>query len=177
MWPLSHDRGYTLVELIVVMTLIALVASFAVPQIGSFLYDDQLKTTVRKLVGLVHQSAQMARQHQTPFVLIYKPDERLFVMEPDEQSSSGTREIIVNEENRLHLDDTVTVREVWSWFGGTSSNRGMGIRFNKNGYIEPTIIHLGKEDGQEMSVILTPFLGSVKIVDGYAPHETASLFQ
>jgi len=173
----SCDRGFTLIELIVVMALVALIASFAVPQIGNFLYADQLKMTVRKLVGLVHRSARMAQQHQVPFVLTYHPGERLFVVEPEKQPPSGGSEIAVTQKDRLRLADTVEVRDVWSWFGGMYTGNGMTIRFNKNGYVEPTIMHLRKEDGQEMSVILTPFLGKVKIVDGYASPETAVLFQ
>ncbi|MCL2341010.1 MAG: prepilin-type N-terminal cleavage/methylation domain-containing protein [Proteobacteria bacterium] len=173
----GRDRGFTLVELIVVMALMALIASFAVPQIGNFLYADQLKTTVRKLVGLIHHSAQMAQRRQIPFVLTYRSGERLFVAEPAEQPQPEQRANVVNREDRLTLPDTVAVRDLWSWFGGMQANEVMAIRFSKNGYVEPTIIHLRREDGQEMSVVLTPFLGKVKIVDGYAPPETPTLFQ
>ncbi|MCL2790587.1 MAG: type II secretion system GspH family protein [Desulfobulbus sp.] len=173
----AHDKGFTLIELLVMMALIAVIASFAVPQIGNFLYADQLKMTVRKLVGLVHRSAQKAQQYQIPFVLTYKPGERLFVVEPEERSLAGKREVAVNREDHLYLADTVTVQDVWTWFGGMYASDGVGIRFSKNGYVEPTIIHLRREDGEAMSVILTPFLGKVKIVDGYAPSETAALFQ
>ena len=67
-----NSRAFTLLELIVVMALIALITSFAVPQIASFLYADQLKVTVRKLVGLIHQSSQLALRHQAPYLLRYQ---------------------------------------------------------------------------------------------------------
>ncbi|MCL1980993.1 MAG: prepilin-type N-terminal cleavage/methylation domain-containing protein [Proteobacteria bacterium] len=81
----NNRGGFTLVELLVVMVLIAVIASFAVPRFGSFIYADQLKMTVRKLVGLIHRSAQMARQDQIPYLLTYKPGERIFVAKAEEQ--------------------------------------------------------------------------------------------
>ncbi|MDR2548860.1 MAG: prepilin-type N-terminal cleavage/methylation domain-containing protein [Desulfobulbus sp.] len=173
----ANRRGFTLVELLVVMVLMGVIASFAVPRIGGFIYADRLKTTVRKLVGLIHRSAQMARQDQMPYLLTYKPGERLFVAAPEEPARGEKKDAAVGREERLTLADTVAVRDVWSWFGGLQAGDTMGIRFNKNGYVEPTIIHLRQEDGQEMSVILTPFLGKVKVEEGYAPPETQALFQ
>ncbi|MCL1980992.1 MAG: hypothetical protein FWG62_07965 [Proteobacteria bacterium] len=84
---------------------------------------------------------------------------------------------MVSREERLTMADTVMVQDVWSWFGGPQAGDAISIRFNKNGYVEPTIIHLRQEDGREMSVILTPFLGKVKVEEGYAPPETKALFQ
>jgi len=169
------DRAFTLIELIVVMALMALVASFAVPRIGDFFYADQLKVTVRKLVGLIHRSSQLAQRQQIPYVLTYRPDERAFVAAPEERA--GRRETDGGAEERLRLADTVTLRDLWSWYGGVQAGEGAVIRFNKNGYVEPTVIHLRTDGDEEMSVILTPFLGKVKIVDGYVLPETETVFQ
>ncbi|WP_028318824.1 pilus assembly FimT family protein [Desulfobulbus elongatus] len=171
----SNDRAFTLIELIVVMALMALIASFAMPRIGDFFYADQLKVTVRKLVGLIHRSSQLAQRHQLPYVLAYRPGERLFVARPEERAGAGATD--TPREDRLSLAGTVTVRDLWSWYGGLHDEEAVVIRFNKNGYVEPTVIHLREEDGQEMSVILTPFLGKVKVVDGYVLPETEALFQ
>jgi general secretion pathway protein H len=54
-----NDRAFTLLELIVVMVLIALTTSLAIPQIANFLYTDQLKASVRKLVGLLQSAFMM----------------------------------------------------------------------------------------------------------------------
>lgn len=169
-------RAFTLVELIVVMALIGLTASFAVPRIASFLYADQLKVTVRKLVGLIHRSSQLAQQQQAPYLLTYKRQEHAFIVGP-ETVAARKKEEIEKKENRLQLADSVTVRDLWSWYGGPRSSEEVVIRFNKNGYIEPTIMHLRKDDGQEISVVLSPFLGKVRIVDGYVLPDKEALFQ
>jgi len=169
-------RAFTLVELIVVMALIGLTASFAVPQIASFLYADQLKVSVRKLVGLIHRSSQLAQQQQIPYLLTYKHQERAFIVGP-ETIAAKKKDEIEKKENRMQLAEAVAVRDLWSWYGGPRSSEEVVIRFNKNGYVEPTIMHLRKDDGQEISVVLSPFLGKVRIVDGYVLPEKEALFQ
>jgi prepilin-type N-terminal cleavage/methylation domain-containing protein len=171
---LLDSRAFTLLELIVVMALIALIASFSVPQIANFLYADQLKVSVRKLVGLIHQSSQLAQRHQAPYLLTYQQKERTFTVGPEKIEEQEQAE---KKENRLQLADSVTVRDLWSWYGGARSSGELVIRFNTNGYVEPTIIHLRKDDGQEISVVLSPFLGKVNIVDGYVLPEKEALFQ
>jgi prepilin-type N-terminal cleavage/methylation domain-containing protein len=170
-----NNRAFTLLELIVVMALIALIASFSVPQIAGFLYADQLKVSVRKLVGLIHQSSQLAQRYQAPYLLTYQPKERTFIVGPERNQKQEQTE---TQENRLQLADSVSVRDLWSWYGGTRTSGELVIRFNKNGYVEPAIIHLRKDDdGQEISVVLSPFLGKVNIVDGYVLPEKEALFQ
>jgi prepilin-type N-terminal cleavage/methylation domain-containing protein len=175
---LLNSKGFTLLELIVVMALIALIASFSVPQMANFLYADQLKVTVRKLIGLIHQSSQLAQRHQAPYLLKYQQKERTFIVGPEQvEEKEKETEKVEKKENRFQLPDSVAVRDLWSWYGGTRPPEEFVIRFNHNGYVEPTVIHLRKDDGQEISVVLSPFLGKVHIVDGYALPEKQTLFQ
>jgi general secretion pathway protein H len=169
-----NNRAFTLLELIVVMVLIALTISFAVPRISDFLYTDQLKVVVRKLVGLINQSSQLAQRHQTPYLLQYSDRERRFVVEAEQEKNEDK---LIEKEGELHLADSVTVKDLWSWYGGTRSAVEFVVRFNKNGYVEPTIIHLQEQGGQELSVVLSPFLGKVRVVDSYVNADKDATFQ
>jgi prepilin-type N-terminal cleavage/methylation domain-containing protein len=173
--PLTlNGRGFTLIELIVTMVLIAMIASFAVPQIGNFIYADRLKVTTRKLVALIHRSSQLAQRQQASYLLTYQQRDNTFVVEPE---IGEKKEPDRKKENRLQLTEAVAVRDLWSWYGGLLPADAIVIRFSKNGYVEPTIIHLRKDDGQEMSVVLSPFLGKVQVMDGYVLPEKENLFQ
>lgn len=168
------NRAFTLLELIVVMVLIAITTSLAVPKFASFLYTDQLKVTARRLVGLINQSSQLAQRYQAPYRLIYLAGDRRFAVEPEQMVDESNT---IKKEKGLRLADSVIVRDVWSWYGGTRSSDELVIRFNKNGYVEPTVIHLRDESGQEMSVVLSPFLGKVQIVDRYLVADKDAFFQ
>lgn len=164
--PRLNNRGFTLIELIVVMALIALTVSFAVPQIADFLYADQLKTTVRKLVGLIHRSGRLAQREQAVYLLTYSENERVFVVAPErkpEKTGASTEPTRMT----LHLADSVQMGDFWSWYGGQRSGADRVVRFSKEGYVEPTILYLRKDDGREMSVVLSPFLGKVQTLDSH----------
>jgi prepilin-type N-terminal cleavage/methylation domain-containing protein len=169
-----NNRAFTLLELIVVMVLIALTISFAVPQISNFLYTDQLKVAARKLVGLIGESSQLAQRRQMPYLLKYIDRERRFVVEP-EQKEEDNKDI--KKERELRLAESVTVRDLWSWYGGTHPPDEFAIRFNKNGYVEPTVIHLRDTGGQELSVLLPPFLGKIQIIDSYVIPDQGTFIQ
>ena len=163
-----------MLELIVVMLLIALTVSFAVPRFADFLYTDQFKVTARKLVGLINQTSQLAQRHQAPYLLLYIAGERRFVVEPEQQVDgmhSG------QNDRGFRLVESVSVKDLWSWYGGTRLAEEFVIRFNKNGYVEPTVIHLSDTGGQELSVVLSPFMGKVQIVGSYVEPDRDVIFQ
>jgi len=176
-----HQKGFTLLELIVVMVLIAITVTLTVPKISNFLYTDQLKVAVRHLVGLINQSSQLAQRQQAPYLLRYLEGERRFVVEP-EQKKETDRKIVDKDgrerkESGLRLAESVQVRDFWSWYGGTRTAAEFVIRFTKNGYVEPTVIHLRESGGKEISVVLSPFLGKVQVVDRYVVPDKDALFQ
>jgi general secretion pathway protein H len=41
------------------------------------------------------------------------------------------------------------------------------IRFTKKGYVEQSAIHLGADDGRQFTLVLSPFLARVNIVEKY----------
>jgi len=158
--------GFTLLELIVVMVLIGLTASFAIPQFGGFLVTDQMKTTARRLVGFVHQTAGLARREQVAYLLRYNISEHRFVATVEgaaEQTSPEAETKTIS----LSVPESVSVGEIWSWYGGAQSPDEWKIRFSKEGYIEPTILYLARDDGQEMSLVMSPFLGTVRVKDNH----------
>ena len=52
--------------------------------------------------------------------------------------------------------------------GGEYKTSGeASIRFSKKGYVIPAVIHLGSDDGRKFTFVLSPFLGSVNILENY----------
>lgn len=171
---LASPRGFTLLELIVVMVLLAITVSLAVPRLASFFSGDQLKTGVRRLVGLIHQCSQLAQRQQLPYLLRYIDGEHRFVVEPERrQEEDGA----AAKARGLRLSDSVRVQDLWTWYGGTRAGEDFVIRFTKGGYVEPTVIHLRATDGAEISVVLSPFLGKVEVRDHYVTPESDGVFQ
>lgn len=162
----ANTGGFTLLELILVMVLIGLTTSFALPKLSGFLGADQLKTTARRLIGLVHQTAGLARREQAAYLLSYDGNEHRFVAraeaEPEQSSTEAAPKML-----SLAVPASVSIGEFWSWYGGAQSRDQGKIRFSKEGYVEPTILYLVRDDGREMSLVLSPFLGTVRVMDNH----------
>lgn len=170
MGALGNSKGFTLLELIVVMALIALTASFTIPQLANFLYADQLKVTTRKLVGLIHRASRLAQRDQVVYLLRYVDGEHRFFVEPEVAPQVSLDQKPTRPEE-LALPDSVTVGEFWSWYGGSRSGEQRVLRFSKEGYVEPTVLYLRKDDDREMSVVLSPFLGTIRIEESHVVPE------
>jgi general secretion pathway protein H len=162
----TNHQGFTLLELIVVMVLIGITASFALPQFGGFVVADELKTTTRRLIGLFHQTAGLARSEQRAYLLSYHASAHSFTVEPQEVPEQPGEQR-ASPKAALQVASNVVIKDVWTWFGQTRDTGNRSIRFSAEGYIEPTIVYLGDAQGRTMSLILSPFLGKVQVVDKY----------
>lgn len=164
---LDDKQGFTLLELIIVMVLISLTASFAVPKIRSSFYRDELSATAQGFVSLVTETAQKARAENTPFILRFHPDTKTFVALPVTTVPKTREEEQDKGYLRITLDDSI------SFTGGENQQdeddqQGMNeIRFTSRGYTRKAVVYFENESGDQLSVILSPFLGVARILDGH----------
>ncbi len=161
--PYLNSRAFTLLELMVVMVLITIAMGFAIPQINNTLLSDPLKKTARKLAGLATETAQLAQRNQVEYFLRYDNREKTVKVEAGQPAvDKGDK----NESNReFQLPDSVSITDLDSFYGGSRSSGDMTVRFSKQGYVDLTLIHLQEDGGDAMTVVLSPFLGRIKILD------------
>lgn len=158
-----HTRGYTLIELIVVIVLLGLMLGVTVPRFRQALLNDSLDTTALRLVGLVQNLRERAISGQVSYILhLDIRGKRIWAF----ASTASGEEQEIARERAYELPADVKIQDVWSWSNGKFFNEGT-IRFSRKGYIEQSVIHLQSEDGREVSLELIPFLGSIKIHEGY----------
>ncbi len=149
----------------VVMVLISLMTAFAVPGLRSSFFSDQLKTTTRKDLGLVSEASQEAVSKHAEYSLYFdleKNSVSTFQEGPKEEVDGQTPQT-----REFNIHDSVQLVDVTSVHGGTQSPGRAVIRFSKKGYVDKTLIHLRSDDGDDMTIMLSPFLGVTKIFDSY----------
>lgn len=156
-------RGFTLLELLVVIVLISLVTSFAIPTIRTNLYSDPLRATARRLVGLMTEVSQEAVSNQSEFVIHFDLEHNQIWAVP---ASSGSNDEALKE-IRLNIPESITVVDVSSFHGGKTLDDTVKLAVSKKGYVDKTAIHLRSEDGRDMTVILSPFMGVTRVFDSY----------
>lgn len=164
----ASARGFTLLELLVVIVLISLVTSLTIPAIRTNLFSDQLKSTSRRLVGLVNEVSQEAVSSQSELLINFNLDKNTVwaaaeTVATDDENQSG--------KNKFKVPDQVKITEVASVSSGKNSGGEVKLYFSKKGYVDKTAIHLRSDDGRDMTIILSPFMGVARIFDSYVDLE------
>lgn len=172
--PVKAFSGFTLLELLVVLVVLAGVAALTAPKLERFLQEDALRTAARRAIGLVQQAAELARQERRPYVLRYDAHRHALVAEPADSAGQGGKGGRVRS---LHLPDTVRLLAL-----GPRQERSAGgeprLYISGQGYTEPALISMGAaRDGNRLSLVLSPFLGKVRVVDGDVDVRADKLFR
>ena len=159
-----RNKGYTIIELIVVIFIIGIMLALSMPRFRYAVLTDNLTSTVRRFNGLVKGVRSEAIRKQKAYVLCLDLESnRLWV----DSNSMNQEERQAAQERAFVLPDGVTVMDVWRREAGKQAHGEATIYFSKKGYIEHTVIHLGADDGRRFTLVLSPFLGTVKSYDKY----------
>ena len=159
----SFNKGYTLIELVLVLVLLSLMFGLAIPKFRQAVMSDSLNATSLRLIGLVQDLREKAISDQVSYVLhLDLRAKKLWSFATDATEEEQLEAL----ERAYQLPGEVKIEDIWSWSKGKIYEEAV-IHFSKKGYIEQSMIHLQAEDGRQLSLELTPFLGSIKIHEGY----------
>src|SRR3979411_2322862 len=75
----SRQRGVTLLELLIVMTLIALIAGISFPSVASGIDSLRLRSTGDQIVAFLNMSLDRADRRQQAVEIVVSPEENAFV--------------------------------------------------------------------------------------------------
>ena len=166
---LRETKGFTLIELTVVVVLIGIIMTLTVPRFQTAILTDDLKATTRKMVGLIKGLRDEAIREQRVYFLHFDLESNRFWID----STGMTEEERARAaEKAALLPEGIRVLDIWFSSKGKKMSGQTAIRFNKKGYVQPSAIHLGSDDdGRKFTLVLSPFLGRVKVYDRYIEFE------
>ena len=168
---LSNIRGFTLVELGMVLFLLGLFATLSIPLFYSGA-ESALHTDARKISTAVrhlyNEAAISGAQHRIRCELERGVFEFEFV------DGAGEWRSIENKRSSLQLDSAVRIRDIWREDAGTASKGSVTINIYPQGWMPATTIHLQSGSGSnasELSIHLLPLSGLAEIEEGYHDFE------
>jgi prepilin-type N-terminal cleavage/methylation domain-containing protein len=165
---LNH-RGFTFIEITVVIFLIGLIIGLAMPRVRDAFLTDDLRRTCRKMIGLMKELRNEAIRENKAYFMHFDLDGNRFWVD---STSMSEEEQARAREQASSLPEDVRVVDVWFRGKGKTVGGETSIRFSNKGYVPQSAIHLSSEDGRSFTLELSPFLGRVKVLESYVEYES-----
>ena len=155
----GRESGFTLLELVVVMSLLALMLYVAAPRLQNDLLSDGTLRAARWIIAQVRTLQQEAVRAQTTFSLhLDMAAGRLWVTH--EAMDAGLQ--AAAEDAAYRLPRGVRLQEV-AYPGGRQTEGVAVIRFYPQEFSDMALIHIADDGGREFSFRIEPFLAGVKL--------------
>jgi general secretion pathway protein H len=163
----GHRNGFTLLELIVVMSLLGIMLIFTVPRFHETLFLDEAKTNSRWIIGKVQALKEAALRNQKQYSLHINLDTEQF-WETD--AAMSAEELENAALNASSLPSGLKIADIEYPIRGKINSGQTDITFYKNGTSDKVLIHIQDGDQYE-SYLIEPFLSEVTRYEMYASFE------
>ena len=157
------QKGYTLIEISVVIVLIGVMLLLGMPKVQDTLTGDRMRSAVRNLSGTARDLKASAVREQVDHYLHLDLDQRRVWNTRDDMTAENRT--LRRGQARL-LPSGVRIADVALVDEGKKNQGEVIIRFFSQGYVQPAAIHL-TDDERTMTLIFQPFLSTFEVQDKY----------
>lgn len=164
----SEPPGFTLVELAVVILILTVTFGLVLPKISSGLWQNDLKTSSRRLAGAVAQARTRAMVEGCIWTLMLDLKAGTF------WTTAKVEDEVAEPENyeKRALAGEVRFMDVQKPQEGTKTSSGRtALRFQPKGLAEPAVIHLAGPGDRVQTLFVKAFNARVAIREGYLERE------
>jgi prepilin-type N-terminal cleavage/methylation domain-containing protein len=156
-------RGFTLIEMIVVITLISIMLVVAIPRLEGGLFSDGSDETARWIIANVRDLKGKAVIDKKTYLLNVSPDvQRLWITE----AGMADADADTAREKGFSLPRGVTIDHVAFSPTERYSSGTIPIAFYPKGYSDKAVIRVRNSDGDRMAFFIEPFLAGVNLIRG-----------
>jgi prepilin-type N-terminal cleavage/methylation domain-containing protein len=160
-------RGFSLVELVVVLFLIGIMLSFTLPRFHDTILTNHTQSVSRRIIATVQSLKERSVRDQKLYILHVNLDtRRLWVTH--EPMSVEERENA--KQKGYALPDDVVLLDVETPGKGKIASGQADIHFYKKGYSDRALIHI-EDDDHQRSFLIETFLSRVRLYEKYVEFE------
>lgn len=157
------NAGFTLIELIVVITLISIILAFTVPRLQNSTETDNANELSRYFFAASQQLRENSFRQQKRFTLCIDMDKNTIFISGNDIGKEAEKTLSRNSRN---VSEEITFLNVERpgdilQTGGTAE-----INFYPGGYSDPAIIHFANSSGDRFSFVIEPFLNRGRFYSG-----------
>ena len=163
----SNSPGFTLLELAVVIFIMGLMLTLAMPYLGGF-RQAALRSQARRLAGRATYMFDEATGHKLVLRLIFDLDNNGYAAaQLDPYSAQPVFVMDSTVSGRpIMMPPAIRIRDVTVEGFGTVNRGTVVTNFYPEGYVDATVVHLEDESGDVMTLEFSPLTGEVTIVSG-----------
>jgi prepilin-type N-terminal cleavage/methylation domain-containing protein len=165
--PFGASPGFTLLELAVVIFIMGLMLSLAMPYLGGF-RQAALKSQARRLAGRATYMFDEATGHKLVLRLIFDLDNNGYAaakLDPYAVKPVFAPDTTVSA-RPVMLPPAIRIRDVTIEGIGTINRGVVSTNFYPEGYVDATVVHLEDASGDVMTLEFSPLTGQVAIISG-----------
>lgn len=154
----ASQRGFTLIELMIVLTIIALAAVLVVPNMARAFADVELRMQARATANLFLQARERAVYHARTYLVVFGPE------------ADGHRALYLADEdgkvvNKVTFPASVRMRGQLGEDDWTQSPPP--VHFFPNGTSQPLQLDLQGWNGSHVQLRLDPLTGRMRVAQIY----------
>jgi general secretion pathway protein H len=165
----SNSRGFTLIELTVVVFLISLMLLIAVPRVRDTILSDDLKKTVTHLMNTAYELRNESVRNHVDYILHFDLNTGTVWSYSVDMTPEAISEV---KKQAWHMPEDVRIADIY-YFGKEKISEGeVTIRFSKKGYLQPAVLHLSRGE-RYFTLIFHPFFTTIEVKDTYIDYRYA----
>lgn len=158
-----NNRGYTLIELSVVVLLIGIMLLIAVPRVRDTLLNDDLNAVTRRLINSARELRYEAIREQADYILHIDLSHPAFWSYPADTTAEKRAEL---RKEAFRFPEGIRIVDIRQADEARKTEGEAFIRFFRQGYAAPSVVHLAKDD-RVYTLVLNPFLPTMTVYEKY----------
>ena len=166
-----NERGFTMVELAMVLLVIGIAAAIVMPRIGGVLDRQQMRSSINTVRGTVRYLHARAALTKRVYRLTFDLDRQMLsvcYLDTEDCTPQSSRDL-----RDYTLPITVRVVDVVSPDGQKTQEGEATTHFLPTGLAEPSTIHFEGSNARQMTVMIEPLAGRIKVFEGYVERQAS----
>ncbi len=158
----QHRNGFTLIELMVVILMIAITLGVAVPRLDTLMVQDPRKKTNRWMINMTRALRSAAIETQKKHVLVVDVDANRIYSVTEEMNDEARS---AAAEKAFKLPGSIQIVDVQFPNKERVGSGTAEIVYYPGGYSDQALIDLEDDDAQRFSYKLEPLLPKIRVLD------------